>query len=69
MMMTGTSMIHVPYRGSGPALIDLLASSRGRKPASCYRHIKPRAAVRQQPEAVVLYFVDPARAGRGALGG
>jgi tripartite-type tricarboxylate transporter receptor subunit TctC len=25
MMMTGTSMIHGPYRGSGPALVDLLA--------------------------------------------
>src|SRR5215470_6662168 len=24
-MMTGISMVHVPYRGAGPALIDLLA--------------------------------------------
>jgi tripartite-type tricarboxylate transporter receptor subunit TctC len=24
MMMTGTSMIHVPYRGGGPALADML---------------------------------------------
>src|SRR5262245_43541932 len=24
MMMTGTSMVHVPYRGAGPALTDLL---------------------------------------------
>jgi tripartite-type tricarboxylate transporter receptor subunit TctC len=24
-MMTGTNMIHVPYRGAAPALIDLIA--------------------------------------------
>ncbi len=25
MMMTGVNMVHVPYRGAGPALVDLLA--------------------------------------------
>jgi tripartite-type tricarboxylate transporter receptor subunit TctC len=25
MMMTGVSMVHVPYRGAGPALVDMLA--------------------------------------------
>src|SRR5262249_38691969 len=27
-MMTGVNMVHVPYRGAGPALIDLLAGQR-----------------------------------------
>jgi tripartite-type tricarboxylate transporter receptor subunit TctC len=25
MMMTGVNMVHVPYRGAGPALVDMLA--------------------------------------------
>ena len=26
-MMTGVNLVHVPYRGAGPALVDLLADS------------------------------------------
>src|SRR6516164_1559500 len=27
-MMTGVNLVHVPYRGAGPALVDLLAGQR-----------------------------------------
>jgi len=27
-MMTGVNLVHVPYRGAGPALIDLLGGQR-----------------------------------------
>jgi tripartite-type tricarboxylate transporter receptor subunit TctC len=27
-MMTGVNLVHVPYRGAGPALVDLLGGQR-----------------------------------------
>ena len=39
--MTGTFMVHFPYRGSGPALIDLMGGSMDlmfdNLPSSCSR--------------------------------
>ena len=44
-MMTGVNLVHVPYRGAGPALVDLLGGQHQPRPKRLTRLNNPFGAV------------------------
>jgi tripartite-type tricarboxylate transporter receptor subunit TctC len=54
-MMTGVNMLHVPYRGGGPALADLLGSRPGHQPCCPSSIFREPTCTGQIPQSGVRF--------------